>query len=81
MSQQAEATQFRREANPRYDRFESKLNSDDGALFVAAGRLVSFSEVVQRACLRHEFTPAVARLLAAELIAAADAAEQQEQAT
>ncbi len=83
MSTQDEAPKFEHLRRSPYERYSSNLFQPDPfpSLYVtASSRAVTVSAVINGLCGRFEITPAVASALAAELIAAADAAEQQREA-
>lgn len=78
----AEAPVFKPEPCFSYERYSSSLFRPDPfpSLYVIARRDVTVSAVINGMCGRFEIAPSIARALAAELIAAADAAEQQREA-
>ena len=79
-----EAPKFEPDSPSAWYRHSSALHQSDPApsLFVRAEgvAVVAVNAVTGGCSSRFNLTPAVARALAAELIAAADAAEPQEQA-
>lgn len=82
MTAESEAPKFEHLRRSPYERYSSSLFQPDPfpSLYVTASRAVTVSAVINGLCGRFEITPAIARALAAELIAAADAAEQQREA-
>ena len=57
--------------------YESRFEDDKKAIYVDAdNREISVSVLAGKACMNYRLSPAVARALAAELIAAADASER-----
>lgn len=79
-----EAPKFVPQTLSRYERYSTYLYQPgpDVSLFVRAERngTINVNAVGHMCSSRVDLAPAVARLLAAELLAAADAAEEQEKA-
>lgn len=83
MTTKDEAPKFEPGPCSRYEHYSSSLFQGDPlpSLYVTAtSRQVTVSAVINSLCGRFEIAPAIARLLAAELIAAADAAQQEQAA-
>lgn len=64
----------------RFERFDSVLRSEEHSTYVGASKgEVSFARASAGITARMAFSPAVARAIAAELLAAADAAERPDE--